>query len=226
VTLKVELHAHTDADPADRIPHSTEQLIARAGRHGYGAIAVTLHNRWFDPEPYRALAETHGIVLLRGIERTIHGRHVLLIDMPRDAERVRTFDDVRALKGVHGGLVVAPHAFYPIPSALRDRLDALVDVVDALEINSMYVRGIDFNAGARRWATAHGTPLVGNTDLHRLEQLGMTWSEVDAAPEPAAICDAIRTGRVVVRTRPLGWLEAAGLVTRMLASDIGGSARR
>ena len=54
----------------------------------------------------------------------------------------------------------------------------------------------------------------------------MTWSEVDAAPEPTAICDAIRTGRVVVRTRPLGWLQAAGLVTRMLASDIGGGARR
>ena len=47
--LKVELHAHTDDDPLDRIGHSTEQLIDRAAALGYDAIAVTLHNRYFDP---------------------------------------------------------------------------------------------------------------------------------------------------------------------------------
>ena len=48
--LKVELHAHTDQDPVDRIPHSTEQLIERAAALGYGALAVTLHDRYFDPK--------------------------------------------------------------------------------------------------------------------------------------------------------------------------------
>ena len=226
MTVKVELHAHTNADPADRIPHSAEELIVHAARHGYGALAITLHNRWSDPEQFRALAERHEIVLLRGIERTIEGRHVLLIDMPRDAERVRTFDDVRALKAAHGGLVVAPHAFYPISSALGRRLDGLVDVVDAVEINAMYVRGVDFNAGARRWARDHERPLVGNTDLHRLQQMGTTWSEVDAELSPAAICEAIRQGRVTVRTRPLRWTEAADLFTRMVIGGVGGGARR
>ena len=68
-----------------------------------------------------------------------------------------------------GALVIAPHPFYPIPSALGDRLDAIVDVVDALEVNAMYTRSLDYNRQARAWAVAHGKPLVGNTDLHRLD---------------------------------------------------------
>ena len=35
--IKVELHAHTSDDPGDRIPHSTEALLAHAGASGYGA---------------------------------------------------------------------------------------------------------------------------------------------------------------------------------------------
>ena len=50
--IKVELHAHTSDDPADRIPHDTHALLDRAAQFGYGALAITLHNRWFDPAPF------------------------------------------------------------------------------------------------------------------------------------------------------------------------------
>ena len=87
--LKVELHAHTDDDPADRITHSTRQLIDRAAGLGYGALAITLHDRYFDPAPLAAHARERGIVLLPGIERTIANRHVLLINFPAACADVR-----------------------------------------------------------------------------------------------------------------------------------------
>jgi len=49
--LKVEFHAHTSDDPADRIPHSTAELIDRAAALGYDAVAVTLHDRQLDLSP-------------------------------------------------------------------------------------------------------------------------------------------------------------------------------
>lgn len=220
--IKSELHAHTSDDPGDRIPHNTRALLDHAACFGYGALAVTLHNRWFDPAPFREHATARGIVLLSGIEKTIDGKHVLLINVPREAGDVRSFDDVRALKhGVPGTLVVAPHPFYPISSALGARLDDLVDVVDALEVNAMYTRGLDYNRKARTWATAHGKSLVGNTDLHRLDQIGTTWSEVDAPPNADAICAAIREGRVVVRSRPLTWTRALWTTARMILGGLG-----
>ena len=89
--LKVELHAHTDQDPADHITHSTAQLIDHAAQLGYHALAVTLHDRFFDPSTWNAHAETRGVVLLSGIERTIGGRHVLLINFPASIAGVGSF---------------------------------------------------------------------------------------------------------------------------------------
>src|SRR5207247_7491976 len=65
---------------------------------------------------------------------------------------------------------------------------------------------------AERWAARHGKPMVGNGDVHRLRQLGTTWSLVDAPRDAAAICAAIAHGRVRIESRPLAWTEAAGIM--------------
>jgi predicted metal-dependent phosphoesterase TrpH len=213
--LKVELHAHTDEDPADRLPHTTGDLVDRAAALGYDAVAITLHDRYFDPAPHSAHAASRNVLLLSGIERTIEGRHVLLINFPADVAHVRSFEEIGALKASTNGLVVAPHPFYPVPSALRGRLDLQVSVVDAVEINSMFTSWIDFNAGAVAWARANGKPLVGNTDLHLLDQLGTTYSLVDADKTADAVCAAIRAGRVEVRRTPLTLPRAATTFLRM-----------
>src|SRR5688572_22326312 len=176
--LKVELHAHTDQDPTDHIPHSTEELIDRAAALGYGALAVTLHDRYFDPTAWRGLASQRRLVLLSGIERTIEGSHMLLINFPAAVADVSSFAALRRLKSGTRGLVVAPHPFYPIGSAVGAALTKHADLVDAVEINSVYTRWFDFNRRAARWARAQGKPLVGSTDLHLLDQLGTTYSLV------------------------------------------------
>ena len=221
--IKVELHAHTSDDPGDRIPHSTEALLERAGAAGYGALAVTLHNRWFDPGPWASRAAALGLTLLSGIEKGIGGKHILAINAPQEVEQARTFDDLRALKRrAPDSLFVAPHPFYPISSALGPLMDDLADLVDAVEINAMYTRSLDYNRQARDWAVANGRPMVGNCDLHRLDQLGSTWTEVDAEPDANAICGAIKAGRVVVRTAPISWPRA---VWTMLRMEMGGWGR-
>ncbi len=227
--IKLELHTHTDEDPADRIAHSTRDLIDRAAALGYGALAITLHNRYFDPAPHADYARDRGMVLMPGIERNIGRYHVLLINFPPECAGVRDFDDIAKLKGQCHGLVVAPHPFYPIPSALGAALDRHATVVDAIEINAMYTRLVNFNRQAIRWARAHHKTLVGNTDLHLLDQMGTTYSLVDAEPRADAICDAVRAGRVEVRTEPLSSLRAmwlysgmcwGGIKGRLLPSDV------
>jgi predicted metal-dependent phosphoesterase TrpH len=213
--LKVELHAHTDDDPADRIPHSIHQLVDRAAALGYGALAVTLHDRYFDPRPHAAYARERGVVLLAGIERTVGGRHVLLINFSQESAAVRTLEDVAALKAQGSGLVVAPHPFYPTQTAAGHLLERYIDVFDAIEINAFFTSAIDFNRRAIAWAQAHGKPLVGNSDLHVLRQMGTTYSLVDADPDADAICDAIRRGRVEVRRTPLSTLDAIQIFTLM-----------
>jgi predicted metal-dependent phosphoesterase TrpH len=217
--LRVELHAHTSDDPVDRIPHTARELIDRAAALGYDALAITLHDRQLDVRPLVSYAADRGVTLIPGVERSIGGRHVLLINFNGGAEDVRSFDDIARLKRRSPGLVVAPHPFYPAPTCLRGMMDRHADLFDAVELNAMYTRTIDFNRRARQWAGRHGRPMVGNGDIHRLHQLGTTWSIVDADPHPDAICAAIAAGRVRVEHRPLSLVAAARTMAELLIAD-------
>jgi hypothetical protein len=72
--------------------------------------------------------------------------------------------------------VVAPHPFFPATVCLRADLERHADLFDAVERNAMFIRGVDFNRAAERFAARHGKPVVGNCDVHRLAQLGSTYS--------------------------------------------------
>src|SRR5687768_9396683 len=186
--LKVELHSHTSDDPQDRIPYSTHQLIDRAAELGYQALAITLHDRQLDIRQFEGYARQRGIVLIPGIERTIDGKHVLLLNFRSGAEAVQSFDDLARLRQRQPGLVVAPHPFFPHPTCLRELLDRHADLFDAVEWNAMFTSSVDFNRAAVRWARKHGKPVVGNGDVHRLRQLGTTFSLIEAEPNADSIC--------------------------------------
>ena len=217
--LKVELHSHTSDDPIDRIPHTATDLIDRAAALGYGAIAITLHDRQLDIRPLEPYAAERDVVLIPGIERTILGRHVLLINFRSGTEEVRGFEDVARLKRRAPGLVVAPHPFFPAPNCLRGFMDRYPDLFDAVEYNAMFTARLNFNARAVRWAARHRKPMVGCGDVHRLHMLGTTFSVVDAEPDPDSICAAIAAGRVRVESTPLKWVRAVGTMTDLMADE-------
>jgi predicted metal-dependent phosphoesterase TrpH len=216
--LKVELHTHTCDDPIDAIPHTGTELIDRAAALGYDALAITLHERQLDAPRLVAYAAERGIVLIPGVERSIQGDHVLLLNFERGADEVNTFEDLKRLKGSSRGLVVAPHPFFPSTCSLGRQLERHADLFDAVELNAMFTTTVNFNRRAERWASRHGKPLVGNCDVHRLRQLGSTYSLVDAPRDADAICEAIAAGRVRVESRPLAWIEVARVVPDLLVT--------
>jgi predicted metal-dependent phosphoesterase TrpH len=217
--LKVELHAHTADDPQDRIPHTSRQLIDRAAELGYDALAITLHNRQLDLAPLASYAAERRIVLIPGVERTIRGRHVLLINFKEGTDAVHSFDDLARLKRGARGLVIAPHPFFPALHCLHGLLDRHADLFDAVEYNAMFTASLNFNERAVRWAARRGRPMVGCGDIHRLHQLGTTYSLVEAERDPEAICGAIAAGRVRVESRPLPWGVALRTIGEMLAAE-------
>jgi predicted metal-dependent phosphoesterase TrpH len=219
-TLKVELHSHTADDPRDRISYTTCDLIDRAAQLGYDALAVTLHDRQLDTRGLESYAAERGVTLIPGIERTIERKHVLLLNFRRGTEAVHSFDDLARLRQRESGLVIAPHAFFPHPSCLRGLMDRHADLFDAVEYNAMFTATVNFNERAVRWAHAHDKPLVGNGDVHRLRQLGSTYSLVQAERNADAICAAIQAGKVQLVANPLSASTAAGLVIDLFGSNL------
>lgn len=214
--LKTDFHLHTAEDPVDIIEHDAHALIERAAALGYGALAITLHDRQFADSAVVDHARDCGIVLLPGVERTIEGRHVLLLNFPPGStEAVKTFADLAALKRRANGVVVAPHPCFPDTTCLRSLLDRHADLFDAVEWSYFWTTGMNFNAPAARWARRHGKPVLGNSDLHDIRQLGRTHSLVFSEPDPDAICQAIRQGRVSLQSTPAPKVELAQVVGGM-----------
>jgi hypothetical protein len=215
--LKVDLHLHTSEDPADWIRHSAADLIDRAAELGYHALAITLHDAQLEDIRLRDRARDRGIILIAGVERTIQGRHVLLLNFPAsEAMAVSSFADLARAKRRSGGLVIAPHPFFPGRSCLQQMLDLHARLFDAVEWSYFWTRVVDFNAPAAQWAAARGLPLVGNSDMHDIRQIGRTFTLVDAPPDADAICDAVRQGCVEIRTEPVPYVELARVFSGLM----------
>jgi predicted metal-dependent phosphoesterase TrpH len=198
------------------IPYTSVELIDRAAQLGFDALAITLHEKQRAVRDLSAYARASGVTLIPGVERTIQRKHVLLLNFPAGTESVDSFGRLADLKARYPeGLVVAPHPFFPHPSCLGRLMDRYADLFDAIEVNACHTALIDFNRRARRWATAHGKPLVANSDAHRLTIFGTSWSLVDSEADAGAICAAIRLGRVQTETRPLSGFEVAAYLARL-----------
>jgi predicted metal-dependent phosphoesterase TrpH len=202
--LKADFHIHTREDPHDFIRYTAVELLQEAARQGFDVLALTCHNKRIHDDDLRRRAEDLGILLIPGVEAAIEGKHTLLLDMPYSRLKVRNFRHVRALKR-DGGLVIAPHPFFPAPKCLGAKLRENIDLFDAIEFSHFYTRNFDsWNRKAVQYARRMDMPLVGTSDCHRIWQLGTTYSLVDVHEKSVeGVFAAIRAGRVRVVTAPL-----------------------
>ncbi|NPA94835.1 MAG: hypothetical protein GXO58_05340, partial [Thermodesulfobacteria bacterium] len=130
--LKADFHIHTSEDPQDLVRYSARELIDMAHELGYRVLAITNHNECTWTPYLRDYARERGIVLLPGMEATIEGRHVLLINFPFSNLGVSRLEDLYPLKK-DSNLIVAPHPFYPSPVALRGKFTKNLRLFDAAE---------------------------------------------------------------------------------------------
>lgn len=204
--IKVDLHMHSGEDPEDGLRYPATALIERAAELGFAAIAITLHNKVLEEQRLFDHARGKGVLLIRAVEWNVEGRDVLLYNITqREAEPIRSFDDLRAFKRERGDdlLVIAPHPYYPVGHSLRDACERNIDLFDAIEYGQLHLTWLNFNKRAVRIAQKHGKPLVANSDTHNLWMFGRHYTLVDAEPTPSSIFRAIREGRIECHSPPV-----------------------
>ena len=201
--LKVDFHTHTAEDRRDFITYTARDLIDRAATDGYDALAITCHDAFLHQPSLDRYAEEKGILLLPGIEITLGGGHVVVIN-PRFPPHPKGYAlaEIRSLRS-EDGLFIAAHPYFPFFPSLQRKLVPLLPWIDAVEVTSYHNALVDFNRKAVRTARLYGKPLVGDSDCHNLVQFGKTYTLVDAEKSLESIVRAVRAGRCEVRTEPI-----------------------
>lgn len=211
--LKADLHLHSGEDYYDIIPYSAHELIDRCASHQFQVIAITNHGIMTYSDAWKDYAEERGILLIPGVEAKLQGRHVVILNSNDDANKLRTFDDLKAYRQANDVYVIAPHPFYSSSICLRDKLYKHADLFDAVEIHHYFTTFYNPNEKARKFAEEYGKPLIGNSDCHHLKQLGRTYSWIEADSNLVSIMDALRKGQVQVVSQSLGMWEAVSLMS-------------
>lgn len=199
--LKADFHTHTSDDPWDRIDHSAEMLIDAAAEKHFDVLSIACHAALVYDNYLAEYARRRGILLIPALEALIEGKHVLLLNPDGEQCNAQTFEELRRT-GSRNGAIVAPHPYYPSSCALGSALTEHIDIFDAVEYCSFYVRGINFNRRALRCARRHGLPMIGTSDTHIFPYQGETFTWVKAEPTVESVIAAVRAGAVEVETRP------------------------
>ncbi len=203
--LKTELHTHTIDDPSDGkriVVHSAHQLIDKAEEQGFQVLSITNHNQLLFTSALEEYARERGILLIPGVEATLEGKHVLLYNFLNYDSSWSSPEIASKHKGPDQ-LVIAPHPFFPLPTALGKRMIRWCDLFDAVEYNQFYLSWLNFNKRAQELAQQLNLPLVGNSDVHWIFQLGRTYSLVYAEQNIDSVLNAIKQGDVRLVTEPV-----------------------
>jgi predicted metal-dependent phosphoesterase TrpH len=222
-SLKADLHIHT-REGEHAVPYTAREVIAHAAREGYRVLGISNHDVHTYNDDLAAYARDHGVLLIPGVEATVEGRHVLVYNADVGVDKLQTFADLHRYRTPEW-LVVAPHPFFPASYCLRERLWKEIELFDAIEFSHFYTARVDFNRAAVKLAGAVGLPLLGASDSHLREQLGTTFSLIEAEPTIESVLSAIRKGRVGIVSRPLSLARCARIFARMSLAAAAAAAR-
>ncbi|MDP3990240.1 MAG: PHP-associated domain-containing protein [archaeon] len=209
--LKAELHTHINEDPKDNkfIRYSGKELVDKAILKKFDVLAITCHNLVYQNPELKDYAKNRGLILIYGIERDVEEKHVLMYNITQDeAEKINSFQDLALIRKQKPEiLTIAAHPVYWGPSCLRKNIIKHLNLFDAWEYSFFHTKIINPNKKLLTLAKKHNKPVVGNSDVHVIHDLGRTYSLIDSEKDEQAVLSAIKEGKVRYVTNPLNHRE-------------------
>jgi len=208
--IKTNLHFHTADDPQDRISYSTKEGIDKAVSLGFGALAITCHQKFAWTKEYAEYAKSKGLLFIPGIEiyigetRADAHRHVLILNADISAEKVRTFAELSDYKKAHPeSFVMAPHPYFYGGMALKEFLEKYIHLFDAIEQSWFYSKWFNRNIEGKAAAERFKLPFVSTSDAHFFDFLNTNYCIIEAERATTeAIFSALSAGRFENITSP------------------------
>lgn len=221
--LKSNLHFHCADDAIDELPYSFYEGIDAAKRNGFHVVALTCHNICATKPEYTAYAAKHGILLIPGIEQSVEGRHVVILNPHESVTTITSFDKLRSYRAVHKeSFIIAPHPYFPGGYSLQHRLKEYMNCFDAIEHSWFYTRFLNLNRRAQQDALRYQLPFIATGDTHELRFLNTSYAMITTGEKTIeSVFSAIRRNNFLNVTSPrtIGEMLSAQQV-RELATKI------
>jgi predicted metal-dependent phosphoesterase TrpH len=209
--LKLDLHVHTSHSYDGRC--SVEEVVAAIKARGLDGAAITDHNSIAGHEEAKKFSND-GFLLMPGIEVSSRDGHIVGLGVsklvPRDLSAAETVERIRE----QGGIAIAAHPFVPGRSP-RLVYKAKFDAIEVLNSRAFLLS----NPLARRFAERNKVPMVGGSDAHRRDEMGLAYTCIDCEPKIESVLEQIRKGKSSASGRAIPF---PNLVWRFITKIVSG----
>jgi hypothetical protein len=176
---------------------SVDEVVAAAKARGLNGVAITDHNSIAGHQEAKKLSEG-GFLVIPGIEVSSADGHIVGLGIseliPRGLPAKETVERIRE----QGGIAIAAHPF-----ALGRRpglvYRAKFDAIEVLNSRAFLLS----NPLARRFANRNKMPMVGGSDAHRRDEIGLAYTNVDCEPKIESVLEQIKKGKSSVSGRAI-----------------------
>jgi predicted metal-dependent phosphoesterase TrpH len=204
----LELHAHSWERSADS-GVSADAIVAQAVARGLDGVCLTEHNALWSEEGVRALAERHGITVLRGMELGTDAGHVLVFGLDHYSPELLFMETLRPIVEAEGAVMILAHPMRALSSGTHPSWDRFPALFEAIEV----LNGDHSNFGDgyyQRLAAEMGLAAVAGSDVHSrpaVGRVGTAFSE--PVPDVDTLVRLIRARAVApVDMRPHGGADS------------------
>lgn len=185
--MRLDLHVHTSHSYDGHC--SVDEVVAAAKARGLNGVAIADHNSIAGHQDAKKFSEG-GFLVIPGIEVSSADGHIVGLGVseliPRDLSAGETVERIRE----QGGIAIAAHPF-----ALGRRpglvYRAKFDAIEVLNSRAFLLS----NPLAHRFAERNKMPMVGGSDAHRRDEIGLAYTTVDCEPKVESVLEQIKTGK-------------------------------
>lgn len=187
---KASLHVHSLEDKSDGIKgskiikHNAKELIDKAYENDFKIISFTLHNYFFYPSEIQHYARKKGIFLIPGIEKSIEGKHILILGADKNSEKLKTWDDLKKYKNRNKSIItIAAHPFRAFGIGQKE-IDNYINLIDLFELSwfdlpfNLIMRS-HVNKKLKKIAEKFNKKCISTADVHHLDMLNFSYVDVN-----------------------------------------------
>jgi hypothetical protein len=165
--MKLDMHLHSNHSSDGK--ESPKNILKHARKLGLGGVCITDHNTLSGNAEARKIAGDYGILVIRGMEISSTGGHILGIGI--DSEVPRNLSPEETLARIHeaGGIAVVPHPFRQWTGLGDAAVRAMKP--DAIEVLNSHSTARD-NEMARALCNELKLPMTAGSDAHDIRMIG------------------------------------------------------
>lgn len=167
--VKVDLHIHSKY--SDDGVLDPEEIVKIAKERGLSGIAITDHNTIKGGQEAKEY-ETEDFKVIVGAETMTEKGEITGLFLSKEVKS-RCFQDVINEIKAQGGLVIVPHPFDGLRHSAFHITEEYVGLVDAIEAFNSRCVFQKYNRQAAEFAAQHNLPVVGGSDAHYTNEIGL-----------------------------------------------------